>query len=260
MSRVESPRLYKREDLLVEPDEPALALADDLRLEAAVRSRGASSADLPVLGDQRLRRRAVALVLGAACRLAVRLVADMVGQLDLHRPLHQALGQIAKQPAGPGDLLLRARAGEQLVDHLIADPPIRRHPESLPHPTAATGTIDGLIDQLLAQRGCPPGRAAPRLPSADLRSLPLAAIVAGQPRRDPPPQSLKPRSRLQHAAAALLAGPASSGSRHERLFRSCLRRSSDNPVERRLIPAREVAVVPFIGGMSACGLAGFARS
>ena len=54
----------------------------------------------------------------------MRLVADVVGQLDLHRALHQALGQLGEQPAGPGDLLLRRRAGEQLVDHLVADPPL----------------------------------------------------------------------------------------------------------------------------------------
>jgi hypothetical protein len=31
-------------------------------------------------------------------------------------------------------------------------------------------------------------------------------------------------------------------------------------VERRLNPAREAVVVPFIGGMTRLGLAGFARS
>ena len=43
----------------------------------------------------------------------------MVGQLDLHRPLHQPLRQLAEQPARPGDLLLRPGAGEQLVDQLV---------------------------------------------------------------------------------------------------------------------------------------------
>jgi hypothetical protein len=46
----------------------------------------------------------------------------MVGQLDLHRPLHQAPGQLRQQPAGPGDLLLGLGAGQQPVDHLIRDP------------------------------------------------------------------------------------------------------------------------------------------
>jgi len=104
-----------------------------------------------VLGDHRLRTRAVALIAGAAGRLAVRLVADVVGQLDLHRPLHQPLGQLGEQPARPGDLLLGRSAGEQLVDHLIADPPIRRHPERPPQAATASGTVNDVIHQLLAQ-------------------------------------------------------------------------------------------------------------
>ena len=73
-------------------------------------------------------RATYALVLGAAGRLAVRLVADMVGQLNLDCPLDQAFGQLGEQSAGPGDLLLGRGAGEQLVDELVADPPIRGHP------------------------------------------------------------------------------------------------------------------------------------
>jgi hypothetical protein len=37
----------------------------------------------------------------------------MVGQLDLHRAFHKALGQLGQEPPGPGDLVLRRRAGEQ---------------------------------------------------------------------------------------------------------------------------------------------------
>ena len=100
------PAAVEREDLLVEPDEPALALADDLRLEAAVAVTRCIERHRPVLGHKRLSRRAVALVLRAAGRLLMRLVTEMVSQLDLHRPLQQTLGQIGEQPAGPGDLLL----------------------------------------------------------------------------------------------------------------------------------------------------------
>ena len=113
----------------------------------------------------------------------MRLITEMVGQLDLHRPLHQPLGQIGEQPAGPGDLLLRARAGEQLIDHLIADP-LRGHPESLPQTTAATGTIDGLIDKLRRKR--PPGRPA------------VGAPAAGAP---PPVLSGRPPGSLRSPAA-----------------------------------------------------------
>ena len=218
------PAAVKREDLVVEPDEPPLALADNLGLEAAVTVAGRVDRDLPVLADQRLRGRPIALVGGAAGRLLVRLVADVVGQLDLHRALHQALGQLGEQPAGPGDLLLRRGAGEQLVDHLVADPPVGRHTQSLTDPTAAGSAVDGVIDDLGRHgRGVRGGRAAPGLPSADLRSFyELAAIVAGQPRRDPHPQVLEPWVALQHAAALLSGVPASRSSRHGDLFRSGL--------------------------------------
>ena len=113
----------------------------------------------------------------------MRLVADVVGQLDLHRPLDQPLGQLGQQPAGPGDLLLGARAGEQLVDHLIADPPIRRHPESSPQPAAASRTVNGLVDQLLAQ--------GPRLSPLQGGRRRLAWGLAAGARQYRNPRSLK---------------------------------------------------------------------
>ena len=111
----------------------------------------------------------------------MRLIADVVGQLDLHRPLHQPLGQLRQQPAGPDDLLLGRGTGQQLVDHLIADPPVRRHPESLPQPAAASRTINGIIHQLLAQtlRFSPLQREAP-----------AARLAARRQRRTDPEQTL----------------------------------------------------------------------
>ncbi len=49
----------------------------------------------------------------------MRLVAQMIGQLDLHRSLHQPPCQLREQPAGPDDLLLGLGSGEQLVDDLV---------------------------------------------------------------------------------------------------------------------------------------------
>jgi len=141
----------QRQDLVVEADEPPLALLDDPGLEAPVTVARRVERDLAVLGDQRLRRRPVPSVPGPARRLLVRLEPEMVGQLDLHRPLHQPLRQLREQPAGPSDLLLAARPREQLVDHLVADPPIRRHPESLPHPPAARNPSNRIVDKLPAQ-------------------------------------------------------------------------------------------------------------
>jgi hypothetical protein len=49
----------------------------------------------------------------------VLLIAQVVGQLNLERPLDDALRERRHQPAGPDDLFLRLRAGEQLIDHLV---------------------------------------------------------------------------------------------------------------------------------------------
>ena len=82
----------------------------------------------------------------------MRLIAEMVGQLDLHRALHQPLGQLRQQPARPGDLLLGPGAGQQLIDHLIRDPLATG---LLDHPTQS-GAVHGVIHPLPVQ--------APRLP------------------------------------------------------------------------------------------------
>ena len=225
------PAAVEREDLVVEPDEPPLALADDLRLKAPVAVAGRVDPDLPVLGDQRLRRRAVARVAGAAGRLLVRLVADVVGQLDLHRPLHQALGQLGQQPAGPGDLLLRARAGEQLVDQLVADPPIGRHPESLPDAAAVSRPVDRLIDQ--PRPAAPGGPRRARRAEVAQRQAQLAPARWSRRRST----SARSQPRAPQAPVALQLGPgpallrpASRSRRHSDLLRSCLHRSSDNPL------------------------------
>src|SRR5439155_5168717 len=112
----------EREDLVVEPLEAPLPLADDLRLEAALAIPRRFDPHRSVLGRKRLRRRTVAGVTGAAGRLLMRLVAEMLGQLRRHRPLNQPLRQLRKNAAGADDLLLRAGTGKQLVDHLLREP------------------------------------------------------------------------------------------------------------------------------------------
>jgi len=172
------PTRVQGQDLVVEPLKAALTLADDLRLEAPVPVAGPVDLDLPVLGDQRLRRRPVARIPAAAGRLLMRLVADVVGQLNLHRPLHQPLGQLRQHAARPGELLLRARAGEQLVEHLVTDPPVGRHPESLTDPAAATGPLNRLIDQLGERsRGESGARAAPSSKASSPRARSNSVVV-----------------------------------------------------------------------------------
>ena len=141
------PAAVERQDLVVKPLKAALALADDPRLQSCRRDRAARrSATRPCSVTSVFGDRPVARVPRPARRLLMRLIAQMVGQLDLHRPLHQPLGQLRQQPAGPGDLLLGLRAGQQLVDHLIRDPlaigPL--------HHRAQSRALDGVLDQPLA--------------------------------------------------------------------------------------------------------------
>ena len=121
MSRVDKPARVEREDLVVEALEAPLTLPDDLRLERPLPIPRRARPDRPVLGRKRLRGRAVTGVAGAAGRLLVRLVAEMLGQLRRHRPLHQPLRQLREHPARADDLLLGPGAREQLVDHLIGE-------------------------------------------------------------------------------------------------------------------------------------------
>ena len=72
----------------------------------------------------------------------MRLIAQMVGQLNLHRALHQPLGQLSQQTAGPRDLLLSRGARQQLIDHLIGDPLAIRSLDHLPQSRAIHGVID----------------------------------------------------------------------------------------------------------------------
>ena len=137
----------QREDLVVEPHEPPLALADDLRLEAAVAIAGGVDRHPPLVADQRLGRRPIPSVARATGRLKMRLVAQMLGQLDLQRPLDQPLGQLRQHPARPGDLLLGPGAGQQLVDHLIGDLSAVGQLERSAQPSS----IDRVSHELVAQ-------------------------------------------------------------------------------------------------------------
>ena len=54
------------------------------------------------------------------------LIPEVIAQLDLKRALHQPLGQLRQQAPRPNDLLLRSRAGQQLVNDVVrtALPPL----------------------------------------------------------------------------------------------------------------------------------------
>ena len=106
------PAPVHRDDLLVEAVKTPLVLLDDLRLKRAGAVARRLDAHRPMLRVQRLRCRAVARVADAAGRRATALVAEVTGQLGVHRPLDQPLGQRLQQTALARDLSGRAGAGE----------------------------------------------------------------------------------------------------------------------------------------------------
>ena len=116
--------------------------------------------DLALLGDQRLRRRPVPRVARPARRLLMGLIAQVVGQLDLHRPLHQPLRELAQQAARPGDLLLRPRPREQLIDQLIREQRLDLLGELRPR-GAARGAQRQRVAALALRARCAPRRRYP---------------------------------------------------------------------------------------------------
>ena len=167
----------------------------------------------------------------------MRLIADMLGQLDLHRPLDQPLGQLRQKPAGPGDLLLGPGALEQLVEHLIREPAaIAQRPDRPAHPRAHHRVVDQLgREPARARRDQVPREGAQRFASASLRSpdsslrslVGLAALSAGETliRAQTGTSQL---TRIDHDR--ILGTTWRFGSRrHDDAFRSCLHKSSDNP-------------------------------
>ena len=121
----------------------------------------------------------------------MRLITEMVGQLDLHRSLDQPLRELAQQAAGAGDLLLGASAGEQLVDQLVGQKRL----------------------DLLGELGA--GVRTARSASASLRS----------------PYGLAPRHAGAIRQLRGLIQPAWDRRGHESPFDSCLHRRSDTPAK-----------------------------
>jgi hypothetical protein len=60
-----------------------------------------------------------ACVPDAAGWLVVAVIADVIGQLDLQRALHQPLGQLAEQTTGANDLLLSPSSRQQLIHDIV---------------------------------------------------------------------------------------------------------------------------------------------
>src|SRR5213076_855654 len=118
MSRTVIPRPYIATIFSSKPSKRRWCFSTICGSNEPARSRGVSMRSDPC-SVQRLRCRAVARVADAAGRRATALVAEVTGQLGVHRPLDQPLGQRLQQTALARDLSGRAGAGEQLVDELV---------------------------------------------------------------------------------------------------------------------------------------------
>ena len=156
----------EREDLVVEPLKAPLTLAHDLRLKRPRPIARRVDLNRPLLGQQRLRHRPVPRVPSTPGGLLMRLIAQVVCELDLHRPLHQSLRELAQQSAGPGDLLLSPSAREQLVDQ-----PVRQKRLDLLSELAPRGPARGAQRQRVAALALR-ARCAPRRRYPDPRSHP----------------------------------------------------------------------------------------
>ena len=110
-------------------------------------------------------------------------------------------------------------------------PPQRNQPHWGPPGQFQAAPLPSMLDSPYRAPGQDFHLRSQRPCQAHLRSFyELAAIIAGQPRRDPQPESLKLRGvLLQLGPGPALRGPASRSRRHGDLFRSGLHSSSDNP-------------------------------
>ncbi len=109
----------ERDDLLVQPVDPGLALGDQAGLEAALPVARSLDLERAVLALHGLAAHAVAPVRLHERRLLPVLVAQVLGQLGAQHPLHQRLPEILHQPA-VAQLVLRPLAAlQQLIQHAL---------------------------------------------------------------------------------------------------------------------------------------------
>ena len=164
------------DDLLVQPGQTPLALADQLRLKAALAVPRSVDPHRALVGQERLGRPAVARVPHPARRRVPGRIAQMLGQLLLERALDHPAGDLAEHAVLSEDLALASLAGDQLVDHPVQQPlaqlirqPValgselikQRVDQRLPrivghsrHRSSQPGVVQRLLDHLLAQGAC----------------------------------------------------------------------------------------------------------
>jgi hypothetical protein len=113
------PTRRERQHDLIDPCEPSLALADDLRLERRLSVPRDLDLDRPDLREHRLGACPVTAVAAVASCRVVLLVAEVLAHLGVQRRLEHALGQLAQQPARADQLdVLLSRLLQQLLSKL----------------------------------------------------------------------------------------------------------------------------------------------
>ena len=104
-----------RDDLVVEAVEARLPFLDELRLELGVTVAWDINVELAALAFDRLRGLAVAGVAGVVPGRVVRLIAEVMGQLALQRPLDHRLGELLQESVGPEHIGGRLIVFQQFV-------------------------------------------------------------------------------------------------------------------------------------------------
>jgi len=103
------------QNLVIEAVKPRLALGDQQRLEAAGPVARDGNVDLAIIGQNRLRARAVAAVAAAAAGRIALLVAKMLAQFRPKRALDQRLLKLLEKPVRPRQVFRLLIVSKQLI-------------------------------------------------------------------------------------------------------------------------------------------------
>src|ERR1039457_1474936 len=114
-------RSIQRDDLVVEPRKAGLVLGDDPRLQASVPVARRLRVDLPEIAFQFLLAAAVARVAAVVADRVVLLIAHVLGQLGVHRPLQEGLRQLLEKPILANDVFRVLVARQKCVDQFRVD-------------------------------------------------------------------------------------------------------------------------------------------
>src|SRR5271168_2144298 len=109
------------DDPVIKTLEAGLPFGDNLRLEAAVAVAPNGNLDRTLVTNHRLGRIAVGAVAIATTGRIALLISKMLGQLGAERPFQQPLLEFLEQSFLAQQILRRAIALQQLLDHFVPD-------------------------------------------------------------------------------------------------------------------------------------------